>query len=65
MTKHNFLHLLGKKAGQTTIFLRNTQNYITGYLLSMHDESIERAMTIFGHCRNVLNNKRLVGLASP
>ena len=27
MTKHNFLCLLEKKAGKTTIFLRDTRNY--------------------------------------
>ena len=28
MTQHNFLRLLGKKAGKTTIFLCDTQNYV-------------------------------------
>ena len=28
MTKHNFLRLLEKNAGKTTIFRRNTKNYV-------------------------------------
>ena len=58
MTKHNFLRLLGKKkAGKTTIFLRNTKNYVHRRIYIEYARRIfERAMTIFGHCHNVLNN---------
>ena len=54
----NFLRLLKKKAGKTTIFLRDTQiTYIAGYLSSTHDEYWAR-YDFNGHCHNVLNNNQ-------
>ena len=59
MTKHNFLRLLEKKKPEkTTIFLRDTQNFIYRRISVEYTPQIitVRAMTIFGHCHNVLNN---------
>ena len=40
MTKQNFSTFIRKEAGKTTIFLRDTQNYVYRriYPLSMHDK---------------------------
>ena len=52
------LHLLEEKAEISTIFLRNTQNYVYRriYVEYIRTTNFERAVTIFGPYHNVLNN---------
>ena len=58
MTKHNFLRCLEKKQEKLPFFSATHKiAYIAGYLLSTQTTNIESAMTIFGRCHDVLNNK--------
>ena len=58
MTKHTLLRALGQKSWKNYHFSpRHTKLRILQDIRRVRTTDIERAMTIFEHCHNVLNNE--------